>query len=252
MLDLFPAPSYTVCEPDEDLLDGWCYVSSVFFLRLRCFEGAVEVAPLVLRSYQEELAEPALNGQNVIICAPTGSGKTYIAVKIVKDHIQKRKQSGKPFKLFPTTSLVDQQSTVLQKFITEGKLIAVKGGTSTPKATVIMSYDVVVMTPQLLLNVLYDSDDDPSHVVIGDFSLLIFDECHHVTKEHPYVKILRMLLTRKFQDVSTNSSTQVRHVNPFLPSLKTPFLYLALDVFSFRGRCNTQLRHSLYKINPYF
>ena len=39
---------------------------------------------LKLRNYQLELADTALQGKNCIIVAPTGSGKTYIALKIIQ------------------------------------------------------------------------------------------------------------------------------------------------------------------------
>lgn len=42
---------------------------------------------LVLREYQKELAEPAVQGKNTIICAPTNSGKTYVAIEIAKKHL---------------------------------------------------------------------------------------------------------------------------------------------------------------------
>ena len=37
-----------------------------------------------LRVYQTELAAPAMDGKNVIIVAPTGSGKTRVAFSIIQ------------------------------------------------------------------------------------------------------------------------------------------------------------------------
>ena len=48
---------------------------------------------LNLRPYQLEVAQPALEGKNIIICLPTGSGKTRVAVYIAKDHLDKKKAS---------------------------------------------------------------------------------------------------------------------------------------------------------------
>jgi superfamily II DNA or RNA helicase len=45
-------------------------------------------APLKLREYQLELAENAVLGRNTIICAETGSGKTWVALHIVQQHLQ--------------------------------------------------------------------------------------------------------------------------------------------------------------------
>ena len=53
--------------------------------------------------------------------------------------------------------------------------------------------DVIVLTAQILVDALKSK-----RVKITDFSLLIFDECHHTNKEHPYNEIMLTYLGIKF------------------------------------------------------
>lgn len=63
-------------------------------------EGRASPEPdLTLRDYQMEVAKPALNGENIIICLPTGSGKTRVAVYITKDHLDKKRKASEQGKV---------------------------------------------------------------------------------------------------------------------------------------------------------
>lgn len=44
----------------------------------------VEPKKFELRPYQQELAERVLRGDNCVIIAPTGSGKTHVAIRIIQ------------------------------------------------------------------------------------------------------------------------------------------------------------------------
>lgn len=57
-----------------------------------------------------EVARPALEGENVIICLPTGSGKTRVAVYITKKHLDSRKPVGRPGKVVVLVNKVLQHT----------------------------------------------------------------------------------------------------------------------------------------------
>lgn len=46
-------------------------------------------------SFQEELAAPALQGKNTVVCSPTGSGKTRVALLVIKNHLETSPPEGK-------------------------------------------------------------------------------------------------------------------------------------------------------------
>ncbi|XP_074071942.1 interferon-induced helicase C domain-containing protein 1 isoform X2 [Macrotis lagotis] len=163
---------------------------------------------LVLRSYQMEVAKPALEGKNIIICLPTGSGKTRVAVYIAKDHLDKRKktsQLGKVMVLVNKVPLVEQHfrkefNPYLKKWY---RVIGVSGDSqlkiSFPE--VVKSNDVIISTAQILENSLLNSENgDDDGVQLSDFSLIIIDECHHTNKEAVYNNIMTRYLKQKIRN----------------------------------------------------
>ena len=62
-----------------------------------------------LHGYQQQLVECVSNGQNHIIVAPTGSGKTRVAVELA-GHLFERKPTARILFLAPTVALAEQQT----------------------------------------------------------------------------------------------------------------------------------------------
>ncbi|XP_028625044.1 interferon-induced helicase C domain-containing protein 1 [Grammomys surdaster] len=165
---------------------------------------------LQLRPYQMEVAQPALEGKNIIICLPTGSGKTRVAVYITKDHLDKKKQaseSGKVIVLVNKVMLAEQLfrkefNPFLKKWY---RIIGLSGDTqlkiSFPE--VVKSYDVIISTAQILENSLLNLESgEDDGVQLSDFSLIIIDECHHTNKEAVYNNIMRRYLKQKLKNNS--------------------------------------------------
>ncbi|NXF09822.1 DDX58 helicase, partial [Smithornis capensis] len=166
--------------------------------------------PKKARSYQIELAQPALNGKNTLICAPTGSGKTLVALLICEHHLQNMPSGQKAKVVFLATKVpvYEQQKNVFrQHFERSGYSVQGICGETVANVSVehvIQDSDIIVLTPQILVN----SIESGILFSLSVFTLMIFDECHNTTGNHPYNVLMTRYLEQKF-DSSANQLPQI-------------------------------------------
>ncbi|XP_062383215.1 interferon-induced helicase C domain-containing protein 1-like [Sardina pilchardus] len=157
-------------------------------------------ASLMLRPYQLEVAQPALRGENSVVCLPTGSGKTCVAVYVVKQHLDHLRQQGAPGKTVVIVNkvvLVEQHYVEFSKYLKEDYRLEQVSGDSPNKQAfghALTGHDIIICTAQILLNALLDTEDGIS---FSDISLLVVDECHHTNKGDVYQQIMVLYLSHK-------------------------------------------------------
>ncbi|KAF2239938.1 hypothetical protein EV356DRAFT_438263 [Viridothelium virens] len=149
------------------------------------------------REYQLELFERAKK-QNTIAVLDTGSGKTLIAVLLLKHVIEQeleRRLAGQTPKisvfLVNSVTLVFQQAAVLERNL-DYEIAYLYGsmGVSTRDKelwrTIRNDNMVLVCTAEILVQCL-----GHSFITIDQINLLIFDEAHHTKKDHPYARLIK-------------------------------------------------------------
>ncbi|XP_067891339.1 interferon-induced helicase C domain-containing protein 1 isoform X2 [Heterodontus francisci] len=163
------------------------------------------VPEIQLRAYQQEVAAPALEGKNIIICLPTGSGKTRVAVYITRHHLDKLKLQGKTGKVIVLVNkvpLVDQHfRKEFNPYLKDKYSVSKISGDTQLKISfpqVVRDNDIIICTAQILENQLAElNNGDADNPKISDFSLIIIDECHHTQKEGVYKSIMTRYIEQK-------------------------------------------------------
>ncbi|CAJ2657950.1 unnamed protein product [Trifolium pratense] len=143
------------------------------------------------RSYQLEALEKAIR-ENTIAYLETGSGKTLIAIMLLRSyacHLRKPSPYIAVF-LVPKVVLVSQQAKALRNN-TDLKVGMYWGDMGVDHWDGDMwkeeteKHEVLVMTPAILLSCLRHS-----FIKLNMIKVLIMDECHHASGKHPYASIM--------------------------------------------------------------
>ncbi|CAA0821254.1 Endoribonuclease Dicer homolog 2 [Striga hermonthica] len=156
------------------------------------------------RSYQLEALEKALK-QNTIVFFETGTGKTLIAIMLLRSyaHLIRKPSVYTAVFLVPTVVLVNQQSEVVSMHtdLKVGKYCGEMGVDYWDAAVwkqQVELHEVLVMTPQILLNALRHR-----FLRLDQIKVLIFDECHNARGKHSYACIMTEFYHR---ELASNSS----------------------------------------------
>jgi ERCC4-related helicase len=137
-------------------------------------------ARLSLRCYQLRIVQDAMQCGNTLVMLPTGSGKTLIAAEVA------RRVGAKVLFLVPTRLLVEQQAKAVREWTGMRVEEYMGDGRTFPHV-----FDVLVTTPKAFeIAQGRDASSCPSPTLgWQSFRLVIFDEVHHVLKDHPYRKM---------------------------------------------------------------
>ncbi|KAL7541307.1 hypothetical protein ACHAXR_010799 [Thalassiosira sp. AJA248-18] len=147
-----------------------------------------------LRPYQKKVVE-AIGEENAIVKMPTGSGKTFVAAEFVLRGLKESRKINENAQeeststqaalfLVPTCDLVTQQKRALKRWISDYYPFHIAeyfGGRTVPAT----KFDVLVSTPQAFLT-LQQTEAKSKWFAWSNFFACVFDEVHHVLKDHPY------------------------------------------------------------------
>ena len=131
----------------------------------------INTGPVQLDEFQTTAIEAVLNGQNVLVAAPTGTGKTLIAEKLAE------KVMGEGMGLVYTSPL---KALSNQKFSDFKEMFgADRVGLVTGDITINGDAPLAVMTTEIFRNKCFEDVDD-----LANIAYVVFDEIHYLDDPH--------------------------------------------------------------------
>ena len=149
-----------------------------------------------LRPYQSRIVD-AIQHVNAIVKMPTGSGKTVVAAALIQRKLEQSNRTRILF-LVPTRELVNQQACVVERWCPGAVVGRYHGGIKQ------LTYFQVLVSTSAAFRLL--QANNVGVYTWNTFSLVVFDEVHHVLKDHPYRHIAMGLL--EWHDNNDNKKVQ--------------------------------------------
>ncbi len=131
-----------------------------------------ELFPFPLDPFQVEAIGHIDSGHSVLVCAPTGSGKTVIAEYAVH-HALRRQQ--RVFYTTPLKALSNQKFRDLGKMLGEDRVGLLTGDISVNREA-----EVVVMTTEVFRNMLYGTTLGAVETSLRNVGFVVLDEVHYM------------------------------------------------------------------------
>lgn len=128
--------------------------------------------PFPLDDFQREAIEVLLQGESVIVCAPTGAGKTVVAEAAVQIALARQRRV---FYTTPLKALSNQKFYDLSAALGEEQV-----GLLTGDVSIRRDAPVVVMTTEVYRNMLYGTTLGDVSKNLHDVDFVVLDECHYM------------------------------------------------------------------------
>lgn len=131
--------------------------------------------PFELDDFQKEACEIIDNGESVVVCAPTGAGKTVIAQHAINNAL---KQGCRIFYTTPLKALSNQKFYDFCEQYGADKIGLLTGDTSINRGA-----QIVIMTTEVFRNMLYGTNFGAVADNLKDVRYVVLDEVHYMNDE---------------------------------------------------------------------
>ena len=125
--------------------------------------------------FQKEAFDCIDNNKSVVVCAPTGAGKTCIAEHAIQKALE---ENTRLFYTTPLKALSNQKFYDFGQKYGEGNVGLLTGDTSINREA-----PIVVMTTEVFRNMLYNTNFGSAKDIMKDVKYVVLDEVHYMNDE---------------------------------------------------------------------